>query len=799
MLVFVARTAGTFARSVCLAAALAGSGCLGSKPLPTLLPVPTSAAMSVPKTGVRASSDDHAALADANWVRSVQLQGATQPPRYHWRHAALDDLLARAASRRPDFFQALADKDPVVVTNAAIALSRLGNGSGARQLADTVRAPQRSMAVRCAAAEALADIRQPAIANMLRELLDQYGRYNVAGASSVYNAELHGELIRGLSWQVDPGEDPRFAQALGSPTAAVRLEAVRLWAGARPQPLPVAVCDHRADSDPRVRAAVLRIVAQRGEAGAQAWFITALSDSDVQVRLAATAALGQTGDAEAVAQLAKLLNDTNEMQRAAAVAALAAAGSRTKVLGAIGDRSPVVRAAVADALVHYADRDGAAAAASLLDDSSTDVQRRLFAAISAWPLPQAGPLLLAALEKPGYLARRTAAAQLAARWPPAAEFPVEGPKQRRTEVAAALQNRFRQEFGFVDAGALAQTLATDRNRPTVTLETLDRLHELIRDLADRNTPEPQRAAALAALAGFGPELTPALERLVLERKLILPEAVYREVLPKRDPSFADIEGLASGDLAQRRRAAESLAARGVQRPLTTLATLRLTMLLLKEPDEQVWRNAMAAVATEPSEAAIQLAYAAIGHPAPEVRRRACLHLAAHPDPLHAKVLLPALDDPNRSVAAAAVEALSRLGRLDDPEPLRRLMRGDSEPLRLAAAVALARLGDPQGRDAVQRMAYHADPIVRRQAAMVLGEMDDAANVATLVALLDDRPAVCRAALDSLTKVVGRNMADVEGQPPANTTEQIRRWKEWFDRQQAESAGKQTVVPDRYGR
>jgi HEAT repeat protein len=423
----------------------------------------------------------------------------------------------------------------------------------------------------------------------------------------------------------------------------------------------------------------------------------------------------------------------------------------------------------------------------------------LFVSLSAWPLPQAGPVLLAALEKPGYLTRRTAAAQLAARWPPAAEFPTEGPKQRRAEVAAALQNRFRQEFGFVDAAALAQTLAADRNRPTVTAETLDRLQELLRGLADPNAPEAQRAAARGALLDFGPELTTALERLAVDRKLPLPEAVYTEVLPKRDPSFADIQGLTSADLLQRQRAAESLAARGSQRPLTTLATLRLNTLLLKETDEQVWRNVLTAVAADPNAAAAQLAYAAIGHPAPEVRRRACQHLAAHPAAQHAKVLLPALDDANRSVVAAAVDALGRLGRLDDTEPLRRLTHGDDEPLRMAAAVALARLGDPLGRDAVQRMAYHSDPAVRRQAALVLGELEDMANVPTLLLLLDDRPAVCSAAMESLTRVAGRNVAEIEGQPPANTSQQIRRWKEWFDRQQAEAAGKQTAVSDRYGR
>ncbi len=60
----------------------------------------------------------------------------------------------------------------------------------------------------------------------------------------------------------------------------------------------------------------------------------------------------------------------------------------------------------------------------------------------------------------------------------------------------------------------------------------------------------------------------------------------------------------------------------------------------------VWQNVLTAVAAEGSEPAIRLAYTAIGHPAAEVRRRACEHLAAHPSPAHAEVLLPALQDAN---------------------------------------------------------------------------------------------------------------------------------------------------------
>jgi hypothetical protein len=43
------------------------------------------------------------------------------------------------------------------------------------------------------------------------------------------------------------------------------------------------------------------------------------------------------------------------------------------------------------------------------------------------------------------------------------------------------------------------------------------------------------------------------------------------------------------------------------------------------------------------------------------------------------------------------------------------------------------------------------------------------------------------------------VAEGDGQVPAGTNEQVRRWKEWYQRQQAGSAGKRTVVSDRFGR
>ena len=213
----------------------------------------------------------------------------------------------------------------------------------------------------------------------------------------------------------------------------------------------------------------------------------------------------------------------------------------------------------------------------------------------------------------------------------------------------------------------------------------------------------------------------------------------------------------------------------------------LEQIAAAEPDALVWRSILIAVAADPSEASIRLACAAVGHPSPEVRRRACEHLAAHPEPQHARVLLPVLKDESHSVVCAAVRALGMLGRLDDTEPLRRLAVTTNEQLQIETAVALARLGDPTAPAALERLTYSKDPLVVRQAALMMGELGDPAFTPALVRLLDGPMTVCRAVLESLPKVAGRDVADVDGQPAENTSDRIRRWKQWHEQAQAGQA------------
>ena len=342
-----------------------------------------------------------------------------------------------------------------------------------------------------------------------------------------------------------------------------------------------------------------------------------------------------------------------------------------------------------------------------------------------------------------------------------------------------------------------------------------------------------RQEDVAALVDFGPGLVEALEQLACDRQQLLPEVIYRDVLPHYGEVFIALDQLESPDVAERRRAAGRLAELGHERPLGRLAVQRLAQLAVAEPDPLVWQRVLTAVAGDGSEPSIRLAYAAVSHPSPEARRRACEHLAAHPHPGHVQMLLPALDDPNHTVVCAAVRALGALGRrgaLDrggataglpssargvDPvapphcwtsqqchpvtpshclaiqqchAPLQRLLRTSDEHLRLETAIALVQLDDPAGTAALQRLAYSSDTRIRLQAAVAMGNTADSAHVPTLIHLLDDSLAVRRAALEGLSKIVGPQEWEFDDQRPASTSERVGRWKQWFERREQIATG-----------
>jgi HEAT repeat protein len=719
-----------------------------------------------------ASADDRAVFAKVQekdpqgrerclWVRRVDPEAA-----FRWHYPKMEEVLAQPVEQRPNLTKMLDDRDSKVAFNAAIALGRWGDAKAIKLLNRAVQTPTLPLPMRCAAVEALGIPTDPAVTAQLQKLIDQYGQHAHQSAAP-YVSELHEELIHSLSRHEDPADDKRFVSALKSPRAEVRLEALKAWSAGKKETLPIEAADLRTDNDARVRVAALQAMASQKHPEAFEYLRQGLADTDFTVRRAAIGGLGILGGAESLAILKEQLKDRSDGVRAEAVKALAAMKSEQSVLETVDDKSWRVRLKAADSLSAFPTPAGAAAAEKLLEDPSAEVQAAVVQALRAWPLEKSGPLWLIAMSKSVFAARKAAARQLAEQWPPAEKFPVEGPADRRSEIVRDLGQQFRSRFNVAQTGRLTSITSQPHKPQPVTPQAMAQVESLL------------EADDLQGLIAYGPGLIDVLEALRFQQKRTLSEQVYRDVLPKFQPVFDALDQFSSPEVGQRRHAAKQLQAIAAKQSCGRLALDRLARLMAAESDDLVWLGVLQVVANENGEEAATLVSAGLGHSSSEVRRQACLYLAAHPDRHHALLLTAALKDPQITVVCAAVQALAA-GGMDDPTPLRSLLSSTNDEIQLAAATALTHLHDSTGKPVLERLAYSNDPQVRTRVAVAMGENPDPAYLPILIHLLSDKAAVSRAALASLPQVLGEDISQPPDPPPAATTERIARWKRWFE-------------------
>jgi HEAT repeat protein len=549
------------------------------------------------------------------------------------------------------------------------------------------------------------------------------------------------------SSQKKPSAREDLLKGLAAPNVQTRLAAIESWQTSQPGELPPELHKLRTDPDPRVRAAAITAIsvaaqhalAQQAHGAADhaaeafAAASAAVSDIDLQVRLAAVRALGKLQDPKARQELERIVEREGEVLRAAAVAALAELGADDGVLSAATDKSWHVRREVARALALRRDPRWVEVAHRLVVDPSLEVQQAAVEALASWPRDQAAPLLLEAVESAGLHARQEAQRQLAQVLPAASQFPVDSLAEARQAAAQHL----RQQLGAT-MGAIHGDVAAEARRAAD-------------ELLDAARIDPKREAIEEALAQ-----------------------------------------LASADLAERRRAAEALRDQAQKAAWSQSQLARLADIAAADSDPQVWRSVLSAIDEQASEPAFRLVYAALSHPAPDIRRRAAEHLARHAHPRHAAVLRAALADPDVNVVRAAVRAYGRTGAAQNLHVLEQLLAARDGQVRVAAAEALTLLGSEAGPAALERLARDLDVAVRRQAAVAMGNLADPQFAATLVSLLDDHGDVRAAALASLPKVAAEPSAGstpragenpgLQWEPSATArmtqSEQIAYWKRW---------------------
>lgn len=730
-----------------------------------------------------------AALADSGWVRAANVDLLDRAA-WRWKHPALEAVCGPESHAA--LAAALSANNRVVAANAAIMQVRAGAAAPAiHVVVAAVKDRSGPLPLRCAAAEALGRAATGEVKPLLLENAVQ-----AAAPSAAYAAELQAELILALARQIHPASDPEFFQylyaaapvraagapqatrqaAVVSPHVEVRSAAVAAWSG-RAVALPPPLLARASDDDPRVRLLVVRLVGICGEPRAVEILQPALADGDLNVKLAAIAALGQLrGEGHAAAAKSLLLPLAGnplggERIRSEAVRALGALGDEQAVRAAAEDRSWRVRQAAAQALGDLPPSRRTQLAPALIADPSPMVQTQAIAIVGGWPLDEAVPLLLQALEQRSAAARKAAAEQLSRRWPDAQIFAPLAPPAVRQETLARLKEDWERSARTRDAGGGPSDSHVPAS-PTADPALLARARRLLLKLQTGGTTGDLQAVA-QQLRSLGPELVAVAQSVPLEQPL--PEALFSDLLPKLGEEYAALDRLQRGTADERRQALQFLSERGRSMPLPPLAARRLLELVLPQRDPQVWRGALAAVVLSGSPAAIRLATAGASHPDADIRRRSCEHLACFPDPRQAQVLLACAADTDPQVVRAALAALERGGQLPDAAPLDRLLAADDGLLRLAAARTLARLGAPQGWLALERLSFDANPEIRRHVAMALGELADPAGTDILIRLLDDRPAVQRAALQSLPLATGVELSAAEGSRPHSLAAQ---WKAW---------------------
>jgi HEAT repeat protein len=708
-------------------------------------------------------------------------------PRYHWQHNGLQEIANRERSPRAIFAKYAADPDTALAVTAAIGLARYYDPSDRtlpQQLIHAVNDTTLLTQQRCAAAEALGHLGSAQQGSQaVPTLLDKFGQFQ-RHSGIVYLGDLHAELLDALARRVDAADDPRFTMALESPAAVARISALNAWAASRRGTLPQTAVDLRSDLDPKVRMAAYTAMAVRGAPGAQESLAQALHDVDLDVRLTAVTALAQLGSGGAKAMLADLLKDHSELLRAATVSSLAQCGLRASVLGAAGDPSWRVRIKVAEALAEYADEEGAAAARKFLSDTSAAVQQQAVLSTAHWPAALAGTVLFAALEQNASTTRKTAADELSRRWPSLGRFPYTETPQRRAEAMAAMKAQFAAVAG--SDTPQPPTVATSSPWPQVQPQVQPSQADPVRiDPAEVDQIVNRMAAGdWKSLAALGPRLIPCLEAAALDRQHTLPEEVYSQVLPAASTEFAALDrlhrGHLTGDVALRRSASEELAVGAKKQPLSRLAVARLAAIVSDERDALVWLNVFETLGHNGTETVMRLWPIALGQPAAEVRRRACMQMAAFPSAAHATYLLPLLDDTSRSVRLAAIDALGMAGRTEDIPALKKLLVINDPGEQLAVAVALFRLHDRSYAATLEQVSYSSDAKLRCQVADTIGSLADASQAGTLIRLLDDSSGNVRhAALENLPRSTGHDISRTDDTSAIAPDEQIRRWKEWF--------------------
>lgn len=565
---------------------------------------------------------------------------------------------------------------------------------------------------------------------------------------------------------------------------------------------------HTVEDDPIMRKQFGTWLALTQHPGAVEFLKAQLTDSETTNRQHAMLNLGRLQTPAALEVLQQQARRTEPSIRAAAVRALSRWGVRA-IAEFADDSSSEVRMAVAESLGNYPDLQAANMLWRLQTDPSRDVQRAVLAAVRGWPDSLAIPILLHSLERGTTTTRRRAYSELATRTGMAEPFPFFGTAAERADAVHSLARR--HDLPVRLDGPSTTTAQT----PSVAQHIDDLQADLkLVTAVDINPRSAEYQDAFERLQHAKPADVPAIEAFLAASDPTSPGIIRLEqdVLPAISPVYAALAKFPAGDLQTRRQLSREFATFGAEQSLSPLVIRRLGEYLTKETDELIWRSILQAVWQDSHPDIDRIIRLAAHQEVTGVRQLACEYAAAHPRPEHGEWLPLLLNDENLAVQLAAIDAAGRcrnrrvLDGVQHPNSeessgLRPLLTSSQELVRIAAAIAMSRHGDPQGLDELTRLSWHADGRVRRKVVLAMGESGQARFIEHLIRLgwTDRDVTVRRAVLESLDRLVPPETRPAELAKIRTTDQRMTAWQNWRFASSSESARMGEAIPIQQGK
>jgi|GEM_PF-6128754 len=641
------------------------------------------------------------------------------------------------------------------------------------------------------------------IVTTLEEMFDQYAvskkllerltkeKSTVIKGESLYNPTLAVELILALGMYRDANESQRICAALLSENTAIRVAAVETfsWRLDKSGGVPLPLVNTLRERDPAIRAQALWAISTYSSSRRFDWLAAGFRDIDVKVRVAAANAMQRLTTEHERKKILELFEEQRAYQKdtvnKAMLTTLLTLGYWETVPRWRQERITGVDLTIAKRLGECHTADARAIAYEFLTTGVIGVKHATIKSIGEnWSVQECGALLLEGMgQRQGATTRQLSYDFFCKRWPPAKDYqfyPTQYSRNDDKKGDDKEDNNFqkmRQDFFAAYPQSLEQlTVSPSSHKDPIAPVYIPKSEEL-------NTVEKAYLKRdYATMASHKEHLIPILEKLLDERRINATPQELALMLRKCLPIFKTIETISHPNTYEAKTAISQLKIHFKKNPPHRFHAIALYENVRQKIDPYLLLSVLDMIQDEPSETSQKIAKLAMISRDSEVRRRACSYFAKNGSSKNIGDVAKCLDDPSKVIQIAALKALGEMRATNVVEQIRNKLSYGDHAVRIAAAVALAKIGDEVGIQALQRYSRSQDESISRKAVEAMGEAPTRRYFSDLERVLEINYGIRDEAVLALEKITRGDPTTLNLRSKSlRASEKVKGWQKWLKR------------------